>query len=200
MKIKKKPGPKPGSKYRHKTLPTNRRAWGPQVRRNELGDLLKAERTKRQIPQHTVAAALQKATGGTATNVRVSSAELGKSLPHDPELAVYSKLYGLALPTLKAKRDELKKERDAETSQNRRTANKKRWTERAKPGPKPRAQLNGGAQPAPLLAAPAGTPEIADLVNLIDGVVPMPADKEARKRWFACAMELFKLGTTGGPQ
>lgn len=154
-----------------------------------IGALLRKERIAKQISQTTIAERLAKGSGGTPYNGRVSQIELGKTLPTDKELAVFSSLLGLSVATLRAKRDVSTKR------PWKKTKGTKTVTINA---PKPATRLaartvTATAPPAANAPDPAGAPAVADWIEMVDGLMRMPSDPASRKRWFAATMELFAL-------
>lgn len=60
--------------------------------------------------------------------------------------------------------------------------------------PAPEQRLVNARQPAPMPAPIAAMQmEFAGFMESLIGLVPVPTDGDLRKRWFACAMELYKL-------
>lgn len=185
---------------RTKALPTGRKAWGKNVVHTELGKILKLARTQKQLQQHVVAKALSKAAGGNSNNVRVSSMELGKAIPSDAELTVLASLYQLSVASLRTKRDAAKVDREERLRKSRikgaktRRAAMSAKTEAPKPPSNGHAIVRVARVSSLVSPAPAQAPVLADLIDLIDNVAPMPVDREARRRWLACVVELEKIG------
>jgi transcriptional regulator with XRE-family HTH domain len=165
-----------------------------------LGIAIKNARVAKQITQRSIAEALAAKCGGHAANVRVSAIELSRQLPTDAELTVIAQVLGLSVVSLREKR---------EASRGHREATQKRIYEgqlvkgtkvvsfRMKPRaskvppPAPVSKVRA-AKPAKLAAVPA----LADLVEQIDEIAPMPTDKDQRKRWFQCVSELSRMAAS----
>jgi transcriptional regulator with XRE-family HTH domain len=141
-----------------------------------LGIVLRDTRVAKQIPQRVIAEALAAKCGGTPQNVRVSGFELSKKLPSDAELMVLAQMLGLSVVSLREKREASRKHKEA--------IGKILYEKQIAAGHK------GGRKAAKLASVPA----LADLVEQIDEIAPMPADKGARKRWFQCVSELSRIG------
>ncbi len=177
-----------------KGLPKKRKNVEIEPIPGSIGALLRKERIARDISQQTIADKLAKISGGKPYNGRVSQIELGKSLPNDKELGIFSNAYGLSAATLRAKRD-------ASTSRPwpKKNKNKNKDKIAVINAPKPTARLAAKTVAAsPAAPDPAGVPVIADWIGLIDGIVRMPVDPGERKRWFAAVMELFALRSRNG--
>lgn len=148
---------------------------------------LRAGRIDKQIPQRVIAEALSEKCGGDSTNVRVSTFELGKKLPTDAELTVIGQVLGLSVASLRQLRD-------ASRGHVKETG-KALYAAAIAAGQK---TLKGGRQPAVAApkakAKPVAVPALADLVEQIDEIAPMPVDKDARRRWFSCVSELSRIG------
>jgi hypothetical protein len=162
-----------------------------------LGLAIRNARVAKQIPQRVIAEALASKCGGEPTNVRVSCFELDRKLPSDAELTVLAQMLGLSVVSLRELREASR--RDVKK------ANKERYEHQVATGvktPSFRMKPRGEARAAPASARvpkakaqePAGVPMLADLVEQIDEIAPMPADKDARKRWFHCVTMLSRIG------
>lgn len=173
-------------------LPKKRKNVEMEPVPGSIGALLRKERIERQIAQGALAKKLGKGSGRSAYNGRVSEIELGKVLPTDKELAVFASLFQHSIATLRAKRDAS-------------TIRPRDWVKKNKG--KPAAAMINAPRPAARLVAktvaqakppereqdPAGPPAVADWIEMVDGIVRMPIDPAARKRWFSATMELFTL-------
>src|SRR6187431_2070537 len=155
-----------------------------------LGIALRNARVEKQLPQRVLAEALVEKCGGEPTNVRVSCFELGKKLPTDAELTVIAHVLGLSVQTLRAKREA--------SHEHKKALGKVLYEKQIEKGQKtPKVRL----QPVPVAAKPkapkpaklAAVPALADLVEQIDEIAPMPADKESRRRWFQCVSVLSRI-------
>jgi hypothetical protein len=163
----------------------------------------------KQLPQRVIAEALAAKCGGEPTNVRVSGFELSKKLPTDAELTVLSQVLGLSVVSLRALREA---SRDHVLAMNRMlyeeqvASGRKPVTFRlgpkhpeirplTVPTPKaPRPKALKAPKPKPRAVKLAAVPALADLVEQIDSIAPMPADRDARRRWFQCVSELSRIG------
>ena len=155
-----------------------------------LGIALRRAREEKQLPQRVIAEALAERCGGEPTNVRVSGFELGKKLPTDAELTVLAQVLGLSVQTLRQKRED--------SHEHKKALGKVLYEKQIEKGQKTRKTR---LQPAPVAAkvkAPkpklAAVPALADLVEQIDGIAPMPIDRDARRLWFRCVSELSRIG------
>lgn len=170
-----------------KKNPTKRlpkpRANAKSAPNTPLGILLHKTRVQKNIAQREIANAISKKLGGSPNNARVSVIELGKKVATDDELAIFANILGLSLPTLRAKRAESKPAIKAWA--------RKEYAQKLAPKSPERVAAKLGRAREP---EPAGVPALSDFIDLIDGIVPMPAEKDARKRWLASTMELFKIG------
>jgi transcriptional regulator with XRE-family HTH domain len=157
-----------------------------------LGIALRNARLSKQLPQRVLAEALVERCGGDPTNVRVSAFELGKKLPSDAELTVMAQMLGLSVVSLREKREASREHRAAlqkEVYANQVASGAKPL--KSKPAPAPVPKLVKVAKPAP-----ASVPALAELVEQIDGIAPMPIDRDARKRWFHCVSELSRMAAS----
>lgn len=162
-----------------------------------LGNTIRKAREQKKLSQIELGKVLDKQAKSTSGNHRLSTFELGKTVPNDAELTVLARQLGLSVAILRAQRDEAVKQLEARRKAGRKRAiETRRANMRAKNGssllapkvPERIAAKRVSAQDA------AGAPALADFVEVIDGLAPMPSDKEARRRWFEITMALFKLG------
>src|SRR6188768_1538187 len=154
-----------------------------------LGIALRNARVEKQLPQRVIAVALSEKCGGEPTNVRVSGFELGKRLPTDAELTVLAQMLGLSVQTLRQKREA--------SREHKKVVGKAIYEQQVARGNKtPKTKVIGRPPTQPRAAKPklAAVPALADLVEQIDEIAPMPADKESRRRWFQCVSVLSRLG------
>lgn len=173
-----------------------RAAKGHNNRPTEFGTTIRNARMQKQLSQTELGKVLEKQAKTVNGNSRLSIFELGKAIPNDAELTVIARELGLSVATLRTKRDEAGKLLEA-----RRKAGRKRGAEKLKEIRKAKREGMLLAPKAPERTAAkrvsaqdaAGVPVLADFVETIDGLSPMPKDKEARRRWFAATMELFKI-------
>jgi hypothetical protein len=162
-----------------------------------LGLAIRNARVAKQIPQRVIAEALFSKCGGDSTNVRVSAIELSRKLPSDAELTVISQVLGLSVVSLREKREASRdhfKALGKMLYEEQITSGRKQVSFRMKPkepsaAPIPVALKVKAAKPA----KPASVPALADLVEQIDEIAPMPQDKESRKRWFQCVSILSRM-------
>ena len=156
-----------------------------------LGIALRNGRIQKQLPQRVIAQALAEKCGGEPTNVRVSCFELGKKFPTDAELTVLAQVLGLSVQTLRQKREA--------SHEHKKALGKAMYEKQIEKGQKaPKFRLKpvpvAAKVKAPKPAKLAAVPALADLVEQIDEIAPMPADKESRRRWFQCVSVLSRLG------
>lgn len=156
-----------------------------------LGIAIRTARISKQIPQRVIAEALADRCGGEPTNVRVSGFELSKKLPSDAELMVIAQVLGLSVVSLREKREASREHYKA-------TAKVLYEDQLARGNRQVGSRLKPRAAPAPAppkaKAKLASVPALADLVEQIDEIAPMPADKTARRRWFECVSVLSRIG------
>jgi len=162
-----------------------------------LGIELRKARLHKQIAQIEIGVALAAKCGGESSNVRVSQFELSRKLPSDAELTVLAQVLGLSVVSLRELREASRVHtktvlRQLYEHQIATGVKTRSFTLKPKQVPIPIAK------PAkPVKAAkpvPAEAPALADLVEQIDEIAPMPSDKEARRRWFSCVSVLHRLG------
>lgn len=186
-----------------------------EARDTEIGELIKGERLRRQITQLELAqlmnAASKSPSAGAVYNSRISRIEFGKSLPTDDELVAFAEVLKLDLDALIAARDRDQAEQarfDAakiEEARKQRARDERRAHRHAQAlregrviHERPGGRKSIEAAPIPEKPAPQKTKaarfvELAELVEAMIEIVPMPLDPELRKRWFQCVKELFKL-------
>ncbi len=152
-----------------------------------LGIALKNARVSKQLPQRVIAEALAEKCGGEPTNVRVSQFELSRKLPTDAELTVMAQVLGLSVQTLRQKREASREHREARGKELYERQIERGQKTRLKPVAAKKPATVAPKKPAPMLA-------LAELVEQIDEIAPMPADKDARRRWFTCVSELSRIG------
>jgi len=157
-----------------------------------LGIELRKARQAKQIAQIETLAAK---CGGESSNVRVSQFELSRKLPTDAELTVLAQVLGLSVVSLR----ELREASRPYTK----VVNKQLYEHQIAVGKTPSFRMKPKQVPIPITPvkpvkaakpAPAEAPALADLVEQIDEIAPMPSDKEARRRWFSCVSVLHRLG------
>jgi len=164
----------------------------------ELGAVIRRTREEKKISQTAIGNIFNQKLGTPNGNARVSCFELGKAIPTDAEVTILAQALGLSVISLREKRDEAAKQAEARKAAGRkRGAEKLRLIRAGKLAPKTGKAAIAVAPPSgkrPSRQDPAEAPALADFVELIDGIAPMPADKEDRKLWFAATMELYKIG------
>jgi len=139
-----------------------------------------------------IAVALAERCGGEPTNVRVSGFELSKKIPTDAELTVLAQVLGLSVQTLRQKREASREHTKAINKAQYATA-----VQRGTKAPKSTAIGRPPKEPkAPKAKPAAAVPALADLVEQIDGIAPMPADRDARRLWFRCVSELSRMAAS----
>jgi len=152
-----------------------------------LGIALRRARIEKQLPQRVIAEALAERCGGEPTNVRVSGFELSKKTPTDAELTVLAQVLGLSVQTLRQKREASREHTKA--------INKAQYATAVQRGTRTPKSTSIGRPPKEPKAKPAAAvPALADLVEQIDGIAPMPIDRDARRLWFRCVSELARIG------
>jgi len=165
-----------------------------------LGIALRRARVEKQLPQRVIAVALAERCGGEPTNVRVSGFELGRRLPTDAELTVLAQVLGLSVQTLRGKREasrEHTKIVDKAIYEQQIATGKKKVAFRLKPRHPAAAPVPVAAKAkAPKAKPAAAVPALADLVEQIDGIAPMPVDRDARRLWFRCVSELSRMAAS----
>ena len=179
-----------------KGMERKRAAKGSRVQTNDFAATLRTAREQKGLSQIDLGKVLEKQAKSNSGNHRLSTFELGKTIPNDAELTVIAHQLGLSVASLRAKRDEAGKILEA-----RRKAGRKRGAEKLREIRRARREGTILAPKAPERVAAkrvsaqdaAGAPTMADFVEVIDGIAPMPTDREARKRWFEATMELFKI-------
>jgi transcriptional regulator with XRE-family HTH domain len=165
----------------------------------DLGTVIRRAREEKQVSQTAIGEIFRQKLGTPNGNARISCFELGKAIPTDAEVTILAQSLGLSVASLREKRDLAAKQAEA-----RRAAGRKRGAEKLRQIRAGKLAPKTGKKAAALVAqapaakrakqAPAGAPALADFVELIDEVAPMPSDKEERRLWFAATMELFKIG------
>jgi hypothetical protein len=146
-----------------------------------------------------IAEALAERCGGEPTNVRVSGFELSKKTPTDAELTVLAQVLGLSVQTLRQKREasrEHVKTVNKALYEQQITTGKKKPAFRLKPKHPQAAPVPVAAKVKAPKAKLAAVPALADLVEQIDEIAPMPADRDARRLWFRCVSELSRMAAS----
>lgn len=176
-----------------------RKALLPGARKNAkfvpsgpLGLAIHAARVAKQIPQRVLAEAIAAKCGGNSSNVRVSTFERCLKLPNDAELTVLAQVLGLSVASLREKREASHSHKQAigkAIYEEALATGRKQASFRKPKATKPASRVKA-AKPAKLASVPA----LADLVEQIDEIAPIPADKDARKRWFQCVSMLSRIG------
>lgn len=178
-----------------KTLPA-KRANVKIEPTSPLGIALRKARLAKQIPQRVIAEALAAKCGGEPTNVRVSCFELSRKLPTDAELTVIAQVLGLSVVSLREKREASRDHAYAVGRmlyEGQLASGKKQVAFRLGPRHPEAKPVPIASKPASKPAKPAGVPALADLVEQIDEIAPMPQDKDLRKRWFQCVSVLSRM-------
>ena len=161
-----------------------------------LGIELRKARLHKQIPQREIAEGIAAKCGGEPTNVRVSQFELSRKLPSDAELTVLAQVLGLSVVSLRELREASRphtKTLHRQLYEHQIAVGQKTPSFRMKPKQVP-IPITPVKPPKAAKPAPAEAPALADLVEQIDEIAPMPSDKEARRRWFSCVSVLHRLG------
>lgn len=146
----------------------------PYVRRrhqpSEVGTAFRNFRLKEGVAQKALADLLD-------TNAsKLSLVECGSSLPDDALIERFATLSGIPIESLRAMRA-------------RSSAIPQAAAPETQPSPPPASME---AAPAPG-AMPTDRNGLEEFIERLDDLVAMPADKEARRRWFAIARELHAM-------
>lgn len=157
-----------------------------------IGNVFRAYRVREGVTQQALADLVG------LSNSYWSKIELGSADPNDQVLARFAELTGMPLAELKAARD-----REPITDVTALApvpaavapaANPMPGAAPPQPEPPPAPVAAPVAPPAPTSAPGEG---FEDFVDRLDAVVPIPASKETRRRWFAIARELHGMKGDG---
>jgi len=189
----------------------------PNARETEVGLMVKGERQRRGLRQLDLAIQMFDMN----FQPMLSKIEFGKVVATDDHLVRFAEVLKLDLDQLIAARDrdraslavlEQQREQQEKIEERRKRDRERKQVlreERTKAEgrgfvPRPAARIvESEPIAAPIQRAkPAAVPvavqarrflELADLVEALIEIVPMPTDSEMRKVWFRCARELFEL-------
>ncbi len=218
-----KPQPQPRTQQpkstKRKKAPERRKEPDPDARVSAVGQMIYAERMRRNLNQIELAGMFlkySKATKGGKMifNSRISHIELGKTLPTDDELVGFAEVLKLDLDEMIEKRDQTDLAWAAAKLAAREAKHAARFAPPpAEPEPAPGAEPEPEPPPPPppreqtLVAvpsrpaavvaqpdAPRFQPDLAAFADGICSVSPIPTGLERRKEWFALVMQLYRLG------
>jgi len=177
----------------------------------QIGRIIREHRLANAMSQMALAEKLDP-TNQALNNSRVSQLELGKVIANDDELLAIASVFGLDLDNLMELRNKDLDRRRAKQPPPSRVAQLAAATTplvlfqessrapqpppvapvaAASPAPAPAPAPPAAAQQQASVAAPEGGFE--DFVEKLCDLVPVPADRDQRKLWFAMARKFFEL-------